>query len=37
MLKRQQFKNNKSDKTELSISKCQRLDMYDDKEGQGLD
>lgn len=36
MLKRQWFEDNESDKTELSISKRQRLDVHNDKERQGL-
>lgn len=36
MLKRQQFKNGESDKTELNVSKRPQLDVYDNKEGQGL-
>lgn len=37
MLKRQQSKDNESDETESSVSKCQRLDVYNDKKRQGLD
>ena len=37
MLKRQRFEDNESDETESSVSKCPRLDVYDNKEGQGLE
>lgn len=37
ILKCQQFKDNKSDKTEFKISKRQYIDVYDNKEGQRLD
>lgn len=36
MLKRRQFKDSESGKTESSISKCQRLDINDNKKRQGL-
>ena len=37
VLKCQQFEDNKSDKTELKGSKCQRLDKCDNEEGNNLD
>lgn len=37
MLKRQQFEDNKSDKTVLRVEKCQHLNKHDDKEWQSLD
>ncbi len=37
MLKRQQFDNNESDKTEPRGSKRQKLDLRDDEKGEGLD
>ena len=37
MFKRQQFKDNESDETESSVSKCQRLHVHDNEKGQGLD
>ena len=37
VLKYQQFEDNRSDKTKLKDSKCQRLDAYDNKEGENLD
>lgn len=37
MLKRQRFKDSKSDKIALKVEKCQRLNEYNNKEGQGLD
>ena len=36
MLKRQQFKNNGSDKKEVRGSKCQHLDECNNKEENGL-
>ncbi len=37
MFKRQQFEDSKSEETEPRISKRQRVNVYDDKEGLSLD
>ena len=37
LLKRQQFKKSGSDETKSKKSKCQRLDEYDNEEGNSLD
>ena len=37
MLKRQQLEDSESDETESRGSKCQRLDMHDNEEGETLD
>lgn len=37
VLKKQQFKDNGSDKRKSSISKCQRFDVNDNKERESLE
>ncbi len=37
VLKRQRFEDSESDETEPRVSKRQRVDVYDNEEGQGLD
>lgn len=37
MLKYQQLKDSKNNKTESRISKCKYVDIYDNKEKPGLD
>ncbi len=37
VLKRQQFEDSESEEREPRISKCQRLGVHDDEEGQSLD
>lgn len=37
MLKRQQFKDSKNDKTKPKVSKCQHMHVNDNKKEQSLD